>query len=423
MPASNRSRANRPNERLQMAQDPNVMREILERHLQSPQGPGIRIRQCEVDYLRGGDGARLAVQYRLRLEELETGRESDRVVSGLSYGPGRTLGVWKSLGVSAQSPGVGESTMPLPPFSYLSDLDLLIQVFPFDYQLPGLATVMAGPPAEFLPPILAVFGAGSWQVVAWEVEPVRYRVDQRATLRLRVQARDSETGRSEERWFYIKVFRDRTEGQRGYASHRALAEAVAAAGTPFMVAEPVVYVEDLSLLAQSELAGTSLHTILRQLSDALPAVRAAARAVAALHQLPLAAATVVPMFDQVARVKSGAERIRSIRPDLALDVDRLIEAMLHGDEEEPRPIHGDLTLGHVLLDGERVGLIDFDLLAAGDPLRDVTTFAIHLAKTRSRVKKGRDPAGETMRAFIDEYLVHAPEAWRARLPDLGPKPV
>ncbi len=95
-------------------------------------------------------------------------------------------------------------------------------------------------------------------------------------------------------------------------------------------------------------------------------------------------------------------------------MESLIEAVALGDTGEPRPIHGDLSLGHVLIDGDRVGLIDFDMLLAGDPLRDLASFATHLAKTRSRAKKRHDQAGATLHACLDEYFAHVPEQWRAR---------
>jgi len=235
------------------------MREMLERHFQPPEAPRFRVQECRIEYLRGGDGPRVAVQYNLQLEDIATGRVYEQVVSGLGYGPGRTRGALESLGRPEALPAV----MGLPSCSYLAELDLLIQVFPFDYRMPALASVMAGPPPETLPPILVTFGGGAWQVEVWEPEPVRYRVDQRATLQLRLLARDEETGRLEERRFYLKLYRDRAKGQRAFASQHTLFEAVAAAGTPFEVAAPVVYADDLSLLVQRELQGTSLQTIVQ----------------------------------------------------------------------------------------------------------------------------------------------------------------
>ncbi len=196
------------------------MRELLERHFQPPEAPRFRVQECRIEYLRGVDGPRVAVQYNLQLEDIATGRVYEQVVSGLGYGPGRTWGAWESLGRPEALPEV----MGLPSYSYLAELDLLIQLFPFDYRMPALASVMAGPPTEILPPILATFGGGAWQVEAWESEPIRYRVDQRATLGLRLLARDEETGRSEGRRFYLKLYRDRAKRQRAFASQRTLFE-------------------------------------------------------------------------------------------------------------------------------------------------------------------------------------------------------
>ena len=49
---------------------------------------------------------------------------------------------------------------------------------------------MAGPLVGLRAPILARFGPGDWRLDEWESEPVRYRVDLRASVKLTVRATD-----------------------------------------------------------------------------------------------------------------------------------------------------------------------------------------------------------------------------------------
>ena len=46
------------------------------------------------------------------------------------------------------------------PFFFIPELEMLVQVFPYDHQLPSLPILMAGPPPTLEPLVLARFGEG-----------------------------------------------------------------------------------------------------------------------------------------------------------------------------------------------------------------------------------------------------------------------
>ena len=388
------------------------MRGILERYLQPPAPPAYRVRDCRLTHVRQRDGSRFSVQYDVRFEVPETGRVWDRVVSGVSFGGSRTRRAWEEARDTVPAPPAIEADQPaLPPFAYVPDLDMLVQVFPHDHGLPALARLVAGPPPELLPALLAGFGPGEWAVLAWEAEPVRYRLGIRAALRLGIRVGDAAAGRVAERNAYAKVYGDAEKGRQGAHAQRDLHDR-AAAGAAFAVAEPIAYVERLQTLVQGEVGGVSLHALLRQQDDPTPALRAAARAVAGFHRLDLAAPPRRAGKEIPRPLRKAQERLRSERPDLAREVAGLLEAVAVGlGGVPPGPTHGDLKPNHILLDGDRVALIDFDDLAEGDPLRDVANLVAQLAQIRSD-----DQAGTAVRVFLDEYLAHAPATCRARLP-------
>ena len=53
----------------------------------------------------------------------------------------------------------------------MADLDLLLQVFPFDHKLRALEPLMEGSLAELRTPILARFGPGNWRLDGWQARP------------------------------------------------------------------------------------------------------------------------------------------------------------------------------------------------------------------------------------------------------------
>jgi Ser/Thr protein kinase RdoA (MazF antagonist) len=259
--------------------------------------------------------------------------------------------------------------------------------------------------------VLSGFGPGEWQLVEWDGKPVRYRPAIRATARVRVRARDTATGRVEEQSVYAKVYDDPEKGRLASWAQRELHDQVANSGSPFTVAQPIAYADELRTLVQGGVIGTSLKTLLRQQGDPTPSVRATARAVAEFHQL---AATASPRRTQETTrpLRNAQEWLRSARPDLARTVAGILDVVTVGlGGVPPMPTHGDLKPQHVLLNGDRVALIDFDDLAEGDPWADVANLVAQLALTRSE-----DRARTAVQVFLEEYLARVPASWRSRLP-------
>jgi aminoglycoside phosphotransferase (APT) family kinase protein len=79
-------------------------------------------------------------------------------------------------------------------------------------------------------------------------------------------------------------------------------------------------------------------------------------------------------------------------------------------------IHGDLKPDHMLIDGDRVSLIDFDLMGRADPVVDIAHMLafLRLAEERSRSQLGQPESAAQI--FAQEYFAHVPPAWQSRLP-------
>lgn len=409
-----------------VALDPAAMRDVFQRSLHPVPGRSYEIRECRIGPLSRGGGYHYAVRYDLRVEEKATGRVGDHVVTGVVYGRERGRRIWDAL--RADDPrGETADGPPFATFAYVPELDMLVQAFPHDHRLPALAALMAGPPPELEPSLLARFGPEGWRLVGWEAASVRYRVDTRATVRLVVRAEHDASGREEERGFYAKIFRDGADARRVDDTLRRLRDGVMNGGARFAVAEPIAFAAGLRTVVQTEVPGTPLLLILRRerKRDVMPVVRAAARAIADVHGLDLAPDRYLregedaarSLSTKLTRLERAAESLRKARPHLAPVVDETVAAVVAGLADVPlRPTHGDLKPDNVLVGEDGIALIDFDMLVASDPIQDVATMVEHLARARiAAVRRGA--GGETApQAFADEYFAHAPAAGRARLP-------
>ncbi len=406
---------------LETARDPELMRDVFQRHLRSLGEEAYQIRDCRLSFVRYRQGRRCILEYTLLLEEPRTGRERSQWVTGvIDAKKGRTWRLWEEeLRRSAlrgeATPGT--TSQACASFCYVPELEMLVQVFPYDRQLPSLPLLLAGPPPELEPLLLARFGPGDWQLETWNIEVVRYVALTRAILRLTVRAQEAGSGRVEERRFYAKVYRNEEKGEQTHRVLRALWEkAQVGRGGGFTVGRPVAYLSDLRTLVQEEASGTSLAGILRK-EDATSAVRKAAKALASLHLDRVATSQRRTLRDDVAELEGRGELLRQACPHLGPEIEGIVATIVAGLEEvPPAPTHCDLGLYHILLDGDRLALVDLDAFAEADPVLDVALVLSQLADMPLHSLLPHDRAWTAARIFVEEYFAHVPETWRARLP-------
>jgi hypothetical protein len=402
---------------LKVVTDPELMWEVLQKHLLPLGEEAYEVRECRIPYRHHRDGFRWVVHYDLRLAERNTGQERSQLVTGVIYVGDKTRRTWKEVQrtkAGRKFPGVSPA---FEPFSYIADLDMLVQVFPYDHRLPGLPLLMAGPPPEIEALLLDRFGPGEWRAEAWDIEAIRYRAAQRAALRLTVRARDAVTDRVEERRFYAKVYNREEGGAQSYQLLRKLWNKANTEGADLTVGRPIAYLSDLQTLLQEETPGTNLRRILRQEEEAIPAVRRVAGALAALHLLDVTMPRQRSLSDEVVKLERAAEFLISAYPHLRPKIEEILANVVAGLEEVPlAPIHGDLKPGHILLNGDSVALIDFDNAVGADPVTDVAQLLFAIDRMTHHSSLSHDNSQAFARAFVEEYFSHVPEAWRARLP-------
>ena len=401
---------------LRIATDPALMLELFRSHLKPASGRPLHIQDCVPCRFRCRQStARCVLQYALRVAEPSTGRQWEQWVTGLLYAErGEAERLWREARGADPRRDIPESWLTFEPVDFIPDLQMLVQVFPYDRKLCNLSAVLGGAVGEIEPLLRARLGPGQWQVEKRNIEPIRYRTELGAALKYTMRARDALTARSETLGCYLKVYRN----QHGEEPFRLLQSLCAKADdepTRYSVVRPIAYLSELRTLALEEAAGTSLQRVLLDGREPEKAVRRVARAVAAFNQNNLPITRRHSLADQLDDVKRASSLVQWACPEERAGVRAITAAVVMGLEEvPPAPIHRDLKTDHVFLAGDRVIFIDLDSVVLGDPVRDPAHLFAHLAARVGLDAMQPEQTRAAAAAFVAEYFVHVPKPWRDR---------
>ena len=403
---------------LAIASDPQRMLELFRRHLEPAAGKGYHIETCVPLRFRCRQStARCVLQYALRLLEPSTGRRWDQGVTGLLYAQkGTAERLWREMQAADPSQGIPDEWLTFRPVGFIPDLEMVVQVFPYDRKLRNLGLVLGGALRDLEPQLLARLAPGEWRVMERTMAPTRYRTELGAALKYTLQAHDATTGRAETLRYFVKVYRN-DHGEPTFELLQSLGQRVERGETGYSVVRPVAYRKDLRTLVLEEAPGTALLQLLREGHDPAGPLRITARAVAAFNQDDVGNAAVArsSLAVQLEELRRGATIVEWARPELATQVRAITAAVAAGLEEvPPAPIHGDLKPDHVFLAGDRVIFIDLDSVVLGDPVRDPAHMFAYVAGRVGLDAMAAEQARAAAGLFAAEYFDHVPGAWRRR---------
>jgi hypothetical protein len=388
---------------LELALDPDAMRDLLSRHLQPLPPSAWEIMACRVSRLHYHRGDRCTLRYTLRLVEPESGHERSQWVKG-SLRAGDSV---ERLSRKLQ-PSDAPRDLPFEPLAFIPEAGMLVEVFPYDRRLPTLPRLATDRLLELEPVVRRELQAEDRRIDEWRVDPVQYRPARVAVLRHTVRAS------SLEKRFYVKVYRHEEEGRRSHRLLQTLWERGGERG--LAVPKPVAYLSGLRALVTAELGGESLRHAIDERED-LKAAGAAARALATAQLEPMPELVLHDHAGEVAVLMRAAQLLEWARPDLGARMDEVVRALAARREQvPPKPTHRELRSDHLFLDGSRVGVIDVDSYAVADPLLDPARLLADLVGLSLR--PGVSGGSRWERAagtFADEYRRSVPIAAGDRL--------
>lgn len=244
---------------------------------------------------------------------------------------------------------------------------------------------------------------------------IAHRPERRAVLRLTTDT-DRSRWKGGTRTVFTKLVR---RGKVAALARTAGMAAVLPARTPQVLAVD----ESAGSVTTAALPGVSLHDLLGS-NDAIPACLAAGAALARLHRAPLPSGLTVHRSADERRVVARWRHLAdshglqlasfdSAGNPTALPPDELAQHEVAA--EERTLIHRDFHDKQIIIDSHgTAGVLDFDLMAVGDPMLDLANLLVHL---KLRAVQGLVADAPTLRAAVLVGYQPTPEQQR-RMPAL-----
>ncbi|HEV8381318.1 MAG TPA: aminoglycoside phosphotransferase family protein [Gemmatimonadales bacterium] len=181
------------------------------------------------------------------------------------------------------------------------------------------------------------------------------------------------------------------------------------------VPEPIAVIPELGLWLQRKIAGVSATQDLAT-ANGVGLARRLAEAAHKLHATEVLARREHTMADELRILHERLDALAAQRPDWAPRLERLLAACARIAATTPLPqrrgIHRDFYPDQVLVAGERLYLLDFDLYSHGDPALDIGNCIGHI--TEQAVRTCGDPRALADReaALEDRFVALAGEQTR-----------
>lgn len=202
---------------------------------------------------------------------------------------------------------------------------------------------------------------------AFGVWPVRYRPGQRHVLRYTANAGPGRT-------VFAKIYRDATAARTRALAGR-LAEPVAS-GSAARIASPLPASPDQRAGLWLHVPGRPLWQVLRDDPGALRMAAVAGAALRAIHDIdPGPVAAERGAADEVAAAARACAHITALLPALGARLSRLLDGVGERVQalpaEAPALTHGDAKCDNLLVDRDRLTLLDLDRCGYADPALDI----------------------------------------------------
>jgi aminoglycoside phosphotransferase len=361
-----------PNSGLEILLDPEAFLECLSEH-----EFGKAFERADFDYLRYVPGDGCLAAYRLHA--------GDRHVDVYA----KTI-----QGNDAAPDADSASTEARAPIRLAGPPPILVCVFPHDLRLRSITRLEERAARERL---LGRILPGRPELVDADVEPLRYRPERRYVCRLCIDGQPQAV---------LKFYR-----KREFLSADQQARRFEARERLFPIAR-VGASERHRVVGFDWCPGEPLRDVLEAPKLAAAPVRSVGFALAELHHQDSTGLPALTRKKQLASTLRAVERLEHLLPSQGPRAHALFERVTGRLEGETSSacLHGDFYSKQILLEEDRITLLDLDSAGRGDPSVDLGLFLAHLQRDEALGVLPRGRAAEASALLLDGYADKTGEA-------------
>ena len=184
------------------------------------------------------------------------------------------------------------------------------------------------------------------------------------------------------------------------------------------VPEPMGLIRDWHMLLQRRVPGIEASEALAQAGDTRIATRIA-EAVHKLHRIGIPAQRRHGIDDELRILAEHLDGLARQRPDWSERLERILQACTElaqaSTPQAPCGIHRDFYPDQVLVDDDRLYLLDLDLYTEGEAVLDVGNFIAHLMELGLRTRRDPWALNAQMHALEQRFLELNDESCQPRL--------
>jgi hypothetical protein len=271
------------------------------------------------------------------------------------------------------------------------------------------------------------------RIEACTPEVLSYKPGSRCTLRYHLAYPPEQVQRGWPTTVIAKTYRKDSKGRNAYEGMLALWRTPLARSGVVTLAEPLAYIPELKIMVQGPVAGAqSLEDLLKSalaansqqaMEELYGYMRKTAVALAALHQSGVRHGEPAALDARFAEIRELIARLTIPVPELIGAAEPLLarlEALAAAQPADAAvPTHGTFNPEQILIDGEQVGMIDFDDFCMAEPALDVALFRAAIKDIGMNALDESMAASHEIRlarlarldligeAFLSEYEKHA----------------
>ncbi len=372
----------------------------------------VRIETCNIERIKYKPQKNCHVSYRLSFKKNHLNKANEQLVCVRFYEHAGSMSRFLKESDKKNSQNL---------LIHIPELDCVTWVFPNDRKLINLERVtdpefLCQQVAPYL--ILSVYGS-DWSIDKFKSDMIRYVPEQNCSMRIQLEIAHSQSKQQKKMVAYGKYFYNQS-GQQIYHTLCQLWDSEICREGVLNIPEPLLYHSKYSMLWQMGVPGVMLSELYINQTLFLNSVANAARQIALLHQVPLYDCPRNNQENIIQELRKVGQLLNKFNVPCRQEITNLIEKLVVYFStvmpEHQVVLHGDLHLKNILVDSDRVYLIDLDNVSLGNPFLDIGSFIAAILNLELTDSIPLSLADQTIGFFLSAYCEAVP--WTVNKIDL-----